>query len=157
LKKRDWDFAFGNLGDPLADIQSWMLPPHPQWVTNKLAKERITKDMTKEFMFSITKKDLIVQTFRSGGKGGQHQNKTSSGVRIIHNPSGARGESREERSQLRNKHTALKRLTETVKFKTWCYMKMQEIISGETIDDKVERDMHPDNLKIEYLSSDGTV
>ena len=56
-----------------------------------------------ELLFSITKKDFEIQTFRSGGKGGQHQNKTDSGVRIIHRDSGARAESREERSQARNK------------------------------------------------------
>ena len=65
--------------------------------------------MKKELLFSITKKDFEVQTFRSGGKGGQHQNKTDSGVRIIHRASGAVGESRSERSQLVNKRLALKR------------------------------------------------
>jgi protein subunit release factor B len=38
--------------------------------------------MKKEKLFSITKKDFKIQTFRSGGKGGQHQNKTNSGVAI---------------------------------------------------------------------------
>ena len=27
----DWDFAFGDLGNPLADIADWMLPPFPAW------------------------------------------------------------------------------------------------------------------------------
>ena len=51
-----------------------------------------------------------VQTFRAGGKGGQHQNATESGVRIIHLPSGIRVESRGERSQHRNRAIALERL-----------------------------------------------
>lgn len=51
-----------------------------------------------------------VQTFRSGGKGGQHQNTTDSGVRLVHLPSGIRCESRSERSQLRNRALALARL-----------------------------------------------
>lgn len=51
-----------------------------------------------------------VETFRSGGKGGQHQNKTESGVRLIHLPSGVRATSRSERSQHRNKTLALGRL-----------------------------------------------
>lgn len=50
----------------------------------------------KELLFSLTKKDFRIETFRSGGKGGQHQNKTDSGVRIVHLESGAVGESREE-------------------------------------------------------------
>lgn len=51
-----------------------------------------------------------VETFRSGGKGGQHQNTTDSGVRLIHLPTGVRAESRSDRSQHRNKALALGRL-----------------------------------------------
>ena len=51
----------------------------------------------KELLFSITKDDFRVDTFRSGGKGGQNQNKVESGVRIVHVASGAIGESREQR------------------------------------------------------------
>ena len=51
-----------------------------------------------------------VQTFRSGGKGGQHQNTTDSGVRLVHLPTGIRCESRRERSQHRNRAIALARL-----------------------------------------------
>lgn len=53
-----------------------------------------------------------VDTFRAGGKGGQHQNTTESGVRLVHRPSGVRAESRTERSQHRNRHRALARLRE---------------------------------------------
>lgn len=63
-------------------------------------------------MFSVTVKDCEVQTFRSGGKGGQNQNKRDTGVRIIHHPSGARGEARDERSQLQNKRLAFKRMAD---------------------------------------------
>ena len=51
-----------------------------------------------------------VETFRSGGKGGQHQNTTDSGVRLIHEPTGVRAASRNDRSQHRNKAIALARL-----------------------------------------------
>jgi protein subunit release factor A len=53
-----------------------------------------------------------VETFRSGGPGGQHQNKTESGVRLVHLPTGIRVTSREERSQHRNRARALTRLRE---------------------------------------------
>jgi ribosome-associated protein len=51
-----------------------------------------------------------VETFRSGGKGGQHQNTTDSGVRLVHEPTGVRAGSRNDRSQHRNKAIALERL-----------------------------------------------
>ncbi len=51
-----------------------------------------------------------VETFRAGGPGGQHQNKTESGVRLVHLPSGLRVVAREERSQHRNRARALERL-----------------------------------------------
>lgn len=51
-----------------------------------------------------------VETFRAGGKGGQHQNTTESGVRVVHLPTGVRATSRNERSQHRNKSLALERL-----------------------------------------------
>jgi len=51
-----------------------------------------------------------VDTFRSGGKGGQHQNTTESGVRLTHQPSGIVTTARDERSQHRNRALALKRL-----------------------------------------------
>lgn len=53
-----------------------------------------------------------VETFRSGGPGGQHQNVTESGVRLTHLPTGVRAVAREERSQHRNRTLALQRLRE---------------------------------------------
>lgn len=53
-----------------------------------------------------------VETFRAGGPGGQHQNTTESGVRLVHEPTGERVEARDERSQHRNKKLALARLRE---------------------------------------------
>ena len=108
--------------------------------------------MKKELLFSVTKKDFTIQTFRSGGKGGQHQNKTDSGVRIIHKASGARGECRNHREQIRNKKEALKRLTDSSKFKLWINKKVHEVIEGKTIEQKVEEQMTPENIKIEVLS-----
>jgi len=61
-------------------------------------------------VFSVTIKDCTVETFRSGGKGGQNQNKRDTGVRVKHAPSGAVGESREHRTQLENKRAAFRRM-----------------------------------------------
>ena len=51
-----------------------------------------------------------VDTFRSGGKGGQHANKTESAVHLRHRPSGIVVTSQQERSQHRNKQIALDEL-----------------------------------------------
>lgn len=51
--------------------------------------------------------ELKRDTFRSGGPGGQHQNKTESGVRYTHLPTGVAAESRSERSQHKNDANAL--------------------------------------------------
>jgi protein subunit release factor A len=70
-----------------------------------------------ERVLSVTLKDCRVDTFRCSGHGGQNVNKRDTGVRIVHEPSGAVGESREERSQLQNKRTAFKRMAAHPRFK----------------------------------------
>jgi peptide chain release factor 2 len=58
----------------------------------------------------IRPEDLKRDTFRSGGPGGQHQNKTESGVRYTHVPTGIAAESRSERSQHKNDAMAMQLL-----------------------------------------------
>jgi protein subunit release factor A len=53
-----------------------------------------------------------IDTFRSGGKGGQHQNTTDTGVRLTHLPTGVVVTVRQERSQHQNRRLALRRLRE---------------------------------------------
>ena len=93
---------------------------------------------------------MKVQTFRSGGKGGQHQNKRDSGVRIKHPESGAVGESRNHRSQHRNKKEAFQRMVKHSKFQSWHKIKAAEIMVGKRIEDYVDEMMAPYNLKVEY-------
>lgn len=100
----------------------------------------------RELVLSVTLADCEVQTFRSGGKGGQNQNKRDTGVRVIHHPSGARGEARDERSQLQNKKAAFRRMAESSAFRAWV-----RVASGreEHLHAEVERMMWPTNIKTE--------
>lgn len=109
----------------------------------------------RKLLFSVGKKDFIIQTFKAGGKGGQHQNKTDSAVRIIHPESGAVGVSRNDRSQFKNKKIAFERLTKTIKFKLWITKRVNEIDVGKTIEQQVEEDMKPHNLKVEVKDENG--
>ena len=86
----------------------------------------------RELLLRVTIKDCDVQTFRAGGKGGQNQNKRSTGVRIIHRASGAVGESREHREQLQNKRAAFRRMAESAVFQNWVHAQVGEKDLPET-------------------------
>ncbi len=63
----------------------------------------------------IRKEDIRTDTFRASGAGGQHVNKTESGVRFTHIPTGVVAESTESRSQHKNRDIAMGRLIQQIK------------------------------------------
>jgi len=62
----------------------------------------------------IKESDLKIEFYRGSGPGGQHRNVTDSAVRIRHLPTGIVAQASENRSQVRNRETAMKRLAEAL-------------------------------------------
>lgn len=82
---------------------------------------------------SLGRKDFRVDTFRSGGPGGQNQNKRDSGVRITHLETGLVGESREYKEQGRNRVAAFTRLGKLIKAYYQQVIKVNHEKSDETV------------------------
>lgn len=103
----------------------------------------------RERILHLTKKDFVRQTFHCGGHGGQGVNKVETGVRFIHPPSGARGESREQRKQGQNEKIAFKRMAESPQMRAWIAEQHQNWERGRTIEQEVSEAMSDENVKVE--------
>ena len=112
----------------------------------------VTAEVDEDIDIEIEEKDLRIDTYRSSGAGGQHVNVTDSAVRITHEPTGIVVACQNERSQHKNKATALKMLKarlyqleieERQKKASQDYASKQKIEWGSQIRSYV---LHPYNL-----------
>ncbi len=74
------------------------------------AAVEVMPDLPDDVEVEIRPEDVEMQVFRSSGAGGQHINKTSSAVRLIHKPTGIVVSSQQQRSQFQNKDTCYRML-----------------------------------------------
>jgi peptide chain release factor 2 len=103
------DYAYGNLQSESGVHRLVRISPFDANARRhtSLAAVDVVPEIEGNIEIDIRPEDLKRDTFRSGGPGGQHQNKTESGVRYTHLPTGISAESRSERSQHKNDQMAL--------------------------------------------------
>jgi protein subunit release factor A len=105
----------------------------------------------RNLLFRVTAKDFTETHIRGSGPGGQHRNKTATGIRLVHKASGAVGEATDDKSQHVNRANAFKRLREDERWKAWFRDMVLTTQGRETPGDRLERLMDEANITTQIL------
>lgn len=108
------DYAFGYLKGETGNHRLVRISPFDSAGRRhtSFAAVDVTPDLGEDAVIEVDwDKDVVEETMRAGGAGGQHVNKTESAIRLTHTPSGVVAKCQSERSQHKNRATARKMLT----------------------------------------------